>query len=136
VTVHYLYRILLPDGVYIGKAVDPQSRFSDHCRADSYVGDAIRRFGRQNCRLQILCAGSEAYISDLEQRAILKFNTKAPCGYNLDSRWAQEAARRRSRTVMSGARASPFSSSFRQTTEFRCRWSARTAKFSLSRKRI
>jgi hypothetical protein len=82
-TMHYLYRILLPDGLaYIGRSKQPKLRFSEHCRADSYVGEAIRRHGRDNCVLQILCAGSEAYISDLEKRAIEKFNTHAPDGCN------------------------------------------------------
>jgi len=82
-TVHYLYRILLPDGrAYIGVSMRPERRFSDHCRADSYVGAAIRRHGAHNCEVQILCAGSKDYIYDLEERAIKTFNTWAPYGYN------------------------------------------------------
>jgi hypothetical protein len=83
VTVHYLYRILVPDGrAYIGRSKSPRSRFSTNCGAASGIGQAIQRHGSDNCVFQILCAGPEDYIKDLENRAILKFNTLYPAGYN------------------------------------------------------
>jgi hypothetical protein len=83
VTTHYLYRILVPDGrAYIGRSVRPEARFSQHCRADSGIGQAIRRHGRQNCIFEILDAGTGDDIKDLENRTILKFNTLYPAGYN------------------------------------------------------
>lgn len=94
--IHYLYSILLPDGhAYIGRSVRPRLRFSEHACADSYVGNAIRHHGPHNCILQILCAGSKDYIADLEQRAILKFNTLAPWGYNAGRplRWTHRSPR-------------------------------------------
>ena len=81
---HYLYRILLPDGRgYIGVAKRPKSRFSNHCRADSLIGKAIRHHGRHACSLEILCASSRDYIYALEPLAIVSFNTRWPLGYNL-----------------------------------------------------
>jgi hypothetical protein len=81
----HLYRILLPDGrSYIGVAKDPRARFSGHSGAPTRIGEAIRRYGRNACRLEILCVGSRDYILDLERHAIIAFNTRWPAGYNVD----------------------------------------------------
>ena len=47
-----LYRIVIPDGrAYIGVTKNsPARRFSDHCRAQTLVGEAIRQAGRKNVR--------------------------------------------------------------------------------------
>jgi hypothetical protein len=80
---NYLYSITLPDGrVYIGRSGDPEKRFTEHCKACSYIGEAIRHYGPENCKLRILCAGEETYISELEEFAIYAFNTSYPDGYN------------------------------------------------------
>lgn len=80
---HYLYRIVLPDGLaYIGVSLDPQQRFSNHCSSKIPLGRAIQRYGRENCKFEILCVGTEKYIYALEGRAIQKFNTQFPNGYN------------------------------------------------------
>jgi len=82
-TVHYLYRIVVPDGrAYIGVAMKPGARFYEHCVADSYIGEAIRRYGHHNCVLDILYDGSKEYIYALEKWAIKEFNTLFPAGYN------------------------------------------------------
>jgi hypothetical protein len=82
-TAHYLYCITLPDGrAYIGRSVDPERRFSEHCSASSYIGEAIRHHGPEKCKRRILCVGEETYISELEELAIYAFNTFYPFGYN------------------------------------------------------
>jgi hypothetical protein len=78
----FLYRILFPDGVYIGRSKWPLTRLKEHCRADSLVNYAIRFYGPHKVVLEILCAGPADYIDDLEKRAFLKFNTLYPYGYN------------------------------------------------------
>ena len=86
--VHYLYRILLPDGRgYIGVSVDPKLRLSAHSSPSTrtLIGEAIRRYGRNACRLEILCAGHREYMYDLERRAVMAFKTRHPAGYNLDA---------------------------------------------------
>jgi hypothetical protein len=104
-TVHYLYRILLPDRrVYIGRSEEPKRRFSEHCVAPSGIGQAIRRYGRQNCVFQILCAGPEDYIRDLENRAILKFNTQYPAGCNWAPFDKSYEERKKQRTFSPGDR--------------------------------
>lgn len=85
---HYLYLILLPDGRgYIGCSVNPKARFSVHSAPStrSLIGEAIRRQGRHNCQLKILCAGPREYMYALERRAIIAFNTRYPAGHNLDA---------------------------------------------------
>jgi hypothetical protein len=84
--VHYLYRILLPDGRrYIGVSKQPKYRMAAHYRAPTYIGAAMRLYGRNACRLEILCGGPRDYIYELEERAIKKFNTRYPAGCNRDS---------------------------------------------------
>jgi hypothetical protein len=79
----YLYSITLPDGrVYIGRSGDPENRFTEHCKASSYIGEAIRHYGAENCKLRILCVGEETYISELEDFAIDAFKTFYPFGCN------------------------------------------------------
>jgi hypothetical protein len=80
---HYLYRIVLPDRrAYIGVSLDPQQRFSNHCSSKTALGRAIQRYGREHCKFELLCVGPEKYIYALEARAIQKFNTQYPNGYN------------------------------------------------------
>jgi len=86
--VHYLYRILLPDGrSYIGVSVNPTMRLSSHSSPStrSLIGQAIRRYGRHACHLEVLCAGRREHMYDLERRAIAAFKTRHPAGCNLDA---------------------------------------------------
>jgi hypothetical protein len=84
----YLYRVILPDGRgYIGVSINPKLRFRVHSSPStrSFIGEAIRHYGRQACRLEILCAGSCDYMYQLERHAIAAFRTRYPAGYNLDA---------------------------------------------------
>lgn len=82
-SAYYLYCITLPDRrAYIGRSANPTRRFSQHCMASSYIGEAIRHYGPEKCKLRILCVGKESYISELEEFAIDAFKTFYPFGYN------------------------------------------------------
>jgi hypothetical protein len=82
-TRHYLYRISVPDGrAYIGITDSPQRRFSQHRCADTAIGRAIRQYGPDNCKFEILREGSEFDIKDLENRYIRLHRTEFPAGYN------------------------------------------------------
>ena len=86
--LRYLYLILLPDGRgYIGVSINPDNRFIVHSApsARTLIGEAIRRHGRHNCQLKIMCAGAREYMYALERHAIIAFKTRYPAGYNLDA---------------------------------------------------
>lgn len=68
---------------YIGISVNPIYRFTDHARADSLIGKAIRKHGKENFEMRVLVKGTDEYIADLEPKAILAFHTLQPAGYNL-----------------------------------------------------
>ena len=85
--ISFLYSITLPDGrIYIGRSRNPEKRFSQHCKAKSYIGEAIRHYGPESCKFRTLCKGEETYTSDLEGRAIDAFRTYYPFGCNRTGR--------------------------------------------------
>lgn len=47
------------------------------------VHRAIAKYGWEKVKYTILCIGSFEYIKDLEVKAIARYNTVAPHGYNL-----------------------------------------------------
>ncbi len=82
-TRHHLYRITVPNGkAYIGITIQPQERYDQHCKKDTALGHAIRQFGPDNCKFEVLREGSEFDIRDLENRYIRLFKTRFPAGYN------------------------------------------------------
>jgi hypothetical protein len=82
-TRHYLYRISVPNGrAYIGITNSPQRRFAQHRCADTAIGRAIRQYGPDDCRFEILRDGSEFDIRQMEDRYIRFFKTRFPNGYN------------------------------------------------------
>lgn len=80
-----LYMLTAPSGKqYIGVTGKPLSyRISDHIYCQSIVGQALQKYGRETFKTEILVAGAEEYIYELERRAIEAFDTRAPNGYNL-----------------------------------------------------
>lgn len=81
----FLYSItnLLTGKQYIGITIMPVVRFSDHTRAKTLIGNAIRKYGKKNFEMKLLVEGPDQYIADLEAPLILSFNTLHPNGYNL-----------------------------------------------------
>ena len=60
-----------------------QKRFDEHCKADSYIGKAIRKYGAENFQKYVLDqADSHAELCDLEIYYIQKYDTYHQ-GYNL-----------------------------------------------------
>ena len=60
-----------------------QKRFDEHCKADSYVGKAIRKYGAENFRKYVLDqADSHEELCNLESYYIEKYDTYHQ-GYNL-----------------------------------------------------
>ena len=60
-----------------------QKRFDEHCKADSYIGKAIRKYGAENFQKYMLDqADSHAELCDLEIYYIQKYDTYHQ-GYNL-----------------------------------------------------
>lgn len=81
----FLYRITnkLDNKQYIGISARPKARYSDHTRNKSIIGNAIRKYGKENFDMQVLVEGTDQYIADLESPAILAFQSLHPNGYNL-----------------------------------------------------
>ncbi|EIV8506733.1 GIY-YIG nuclease family protein [Vibrio parahaemolyticus] len=52
--MHHLYQIATINKVYVGITNDPERRFSEHSRADSYVGRAIRKHGLTVSDMRVL----------------------------------------------------------------------------------
>lgn len=84
-----IYKITFPNGKgYVGKTKheDPKVRFKDHCVAGTLVGNAIRKYGRENVKLEILHSNIETYedLNDLERQYIEQHQThKSKNGYNV-----------------------------------------------------
>lgn len=86
--VCYLYKITnkINGKIYLGITKNPKTREYKHFACTSKHGlmtHAIQKYGKENFTFEVLCKGSRPYIVDLEQRAILHFNTLTPNGYNI-----------------------------------------------------
>ncbi|MCP4392707.1 MAG: GIY-YIG nuclease family protein [Alphaproteobacteria bacterium] len=85
----YLYRITnqINTKTYIGITVNPRSRFQQHCLSSSSciaMKSAIKKYGKENFRYDVLISGEEKYIKELEQKAIIKFSSHVDNhGYNI-----------------------------------------------------
>lgn len=86
---HSLYMLEFPSGKkYIGMSNNPEHRWKLHCwaarRGDGFaVHSAIKKYGERSVIRKILAVGDEQYIADLEVKAISKYETLYPRGYNL-----------------------------------------------------
>lgn len=91
----YKYEILNPYGVvylitntitnkkYIGITTrNISDRFKEHCKANSYIGRAIRKYGKNNFSIEVLdMAHSKEELFDLEVKYISSYNSYRG-GYN------------------------------------------------------
>lgn len=80
---HYLYKITNLDNgkAYIGVSKDPDRRFNAHLTG--YGSRALKEDLLSTFKTEILVIGSKEYIYDLEIKAIAKFSTLIPKGYNI-----------------------------------------------------
>lgn len=89
--VAFLYSITnVLDGMkYIGVTKNPEVRFRGHSihatKTRSIVKAAIKKYGVENFKMDILCKGTQDYCYELEAKAIKLFNTVKPNGYNICS---------------------------------------------------
>lgn len=86
--VAYLYRLTSPSGrCYFGIAKNVRKRWQEHA-ADARNGKgyvlhaAIRKYGFENFKKEIMVAASFSYVKDLEVKAIAAYNSRVN-GYNL-----------------------------------------------------
>lgn len=86
----FLYRILFPNGkVYFGISTKPKNRFRQHKQdarngSDCPLHRALRKYGVESIKLQVLVQGSKEYIQNLEVTAIRYFQTfDIVYGYNV-----------------------------------------------------
>lgn len=82
----HLYKITnsVNDKMYIGATLDPKRRWRYHQYAYSSctkLKRAMDKYGRENFKFEVICIGTEAYILDLEAKAIVAYNT-LKSGYN------------------------------------------------------
>lgn len=73
------------DKLYVGQTTKTiEERFKGHCRADSFIGKAIRKYGAEHFHIRSLekCHSCEQQ-NEREIFWIAALNSKAPRGYNL-----------------------------------------------------
>ena len=70
---------------YVGQTIKPlEMRFSEHARANTFIGNAIRKYGSENFRCGVVkSCGSKSEMDLWEKFFIVALRTKAPNGYNL-----------------------------------------------------
>jgi group I intron endonuclease len=81
----YVVTNLVNDKQYVGIAQDYQRRWREHRsgHGSKLVYQAIRKYGIKNLDFKVICKGTEAYVKEMEVRAIRMLNTMAHSGYNL-----------------------------------------------------
>jgi predicted GIY-YIG superfamily endonuclease len=85
--MYYLYKItnLMDSKIYLGMTKVPSSRWSYHKTSNSkssHLSKIIKQLGPENFTFEVLCKGEKSYIKDLEEKAIVVFNSLEPNGYN------------------------------------------------------
>ena len=80
----YLYKItnILNQKLYIGITNDVKRRWRSHSHDKTVLGAAIRKYGKQNFKKEVLVVGpTEEYVKDLEIKAIEMFNSRISGGW-------------------------------------------------------
>lgn len=71
--------------LYIGQTKQGiKKRFNQHCLADSYLGRAIRKYGKDNFTIEVIEIVEDELANDVEHKNILKYNCVTPNGYNMN----------------------------------------------------
>lgn len=89
-TPHQLYKItnMVNSKVYVGVTKNPEHRKVRHFKYlyDSLVNKAVKKYGIDSFKFEILCIGTAEYIYNLEVEAIKLYNSNAVTGhgYNLE----------------------------------------------------
>jgi len=85
--IAYLYKItnLLNSKVYIGVSKNPKRRFKAHQSNSSgclKLKNAIRNYGIDNFKMEVICKGGRDYILGLEEKLIEAYDSTSS-GYNI-----------------------------------------------------
>lgn len=80
-----VYHLTSPSGkMYIGKTVLPlEERILAHSKAKFIIGNALRKYGLDAFRSEIVVVGSEEFCYEMERRLINAQQTLYPRGYNI-----------------------------------------------------
>ncbi len=81
----YVVTNLVNGKQYVGIAIDFKRRWREHRSGygSKLVYQAIQKYGIKNLDFKVICKGTEAYVKEMEVRAICMLNTMAHSGYNL-----------------------------------------------------
>lgn len=83
-----IYRItnLINDKCYVGQSkYGAIKRFQQHCKADSLIGKAIRKYGHENFLVEVLDSTDDVEeANELEHYHVLNNNCVVPNGYNMN----------------------------------------------------
>ena len=84
-----IYKIqnLINGKIYIGQSIHIERRWAEHCQpsADSLIGKAIKKYGKENFSFQILEECGVEKLDELEDYYINKNNSVTPNGYNVET---------------------------------------------------
>lgn len=85
----YLYKITSIDNnmCYIGVSYDPKYRFMQHYSTKretrSIIANAIKKYGKEKFKLEVLLLGTREYCYFMEKKYIEFLNCRSPYGYNI-----------------------------------------------------
>lgn len=85
----HLYRLTSPSGrMYIGIAKNARKRWVEHsydarCGSSCALHKAIRKYGFDKFKKEILVTSTFSYVKEMEVKAIAAYSTMAPVGYNM-----------------------------------------------------
>lgn len=83
-----IYRItnLINDKCYVGQSkYGAFKRFQQHCKAESLIGKAIRKYGHENFLVEVLESTSDKEVANkLEHYHVVNNDCVVPNGYNMN----------------------------------------------------
>jgi group I intron endonuclease len=111
----HLYRLTSPSGrAYIGIAKNVRKRWLEHshaarCGSKCALHKAIRKYGFDNFKKEVLLISTFSYVKEIEIKAIAAYSTMVPAGYNMTAggdgtfgRIASEAEKQRMSLAQKG----------------------------------
>ena len=69
---------------YVGITIDFERRWREHCagKGSLLVHRAIKKYGIDNIKFEVVCKATEEYVKEMEVKFIRDLNTMQPNGYN------------------------------------------------------
>lgn len=85
-----IYKIenLVNHKIYIGQSIHIELRWKEHCRPStkSLIGQAIKKYGKENFSFQILEECEEFLLNEKESYYIQYYKSLVPNGYNIEEK--------------------------------------------------